>query len=466
MSTCRISLVDLDAWEAEFVTATLEIAAGTDIGAWRRVAPGDAPDALLVGARADARPPVLHKAAGDVAEPASPRAPVIVVCGDASLRAQCRDAVFLERPVTYPHLIAALREVESRLRSVTAAVAGRAAAVAVATRAIVPAPAPAPAAPGVIVAPAPAPAPAPAAEIAPAPAAAAAAPAAPSTLSVPAAAPVPAPASLSAAAPAPAARGAVPAPRVVVPGARHAGSTSRGDAASSLTSALARRIRPSRRFRENTRLLGLLQDASLRRGITEITHPGFPSLTIIPAEHAYACEVDPAGIASLFRTPAWSFNERELDPVVAARALARVPREPLWRLLYCAALFGSEGRLLADVGPDDQLRLIAAPDFSAVPHDAAHRAVAGHLSAQVDTLVGTARATGVSLESVIGFCNACEQVGLVERNGAQGRGMLAYPERPRRRASPPHALAPTLASRSRGEGGLLRVLSQLRGFFR
>ncbi len=344
MSTCRISLVDLDAWEAEFVTATLEIAAGTDIGAWRRVAPGDAPDALLVGARADARPPVLHRAAGDAG---APRAPVIVVCGDASLRAQCRDAVFLERPVTYPHLIAALREVESRLRGVTAVVAGPSASVEAVARPTAPAPVAPAAAPAAIVAPAPA--------LVPTLVAAPAIPA----LALP---PAPAPAQP----PVPVARAAVPAPRVVVPGARSSGPSSRGDMATSLSSALARRIRPSRRFRENTRLLGLLQDASLRRGITEITHPGFPSLTIIPAEHAYACEVDPAGIASLFRTPAWSFNERELDPVAAARALARVRREPLWRLLYCAALFGSEGRLLADVGPEDQLRLIAAPDFSAI----------------------------------------------------------------------------------------------------
>lgn len=266
--------------------------------------------------------------------------------------------------------------------------------------------------------------------------------------------------------PASMARAVAPAPRIVVPGARVPGAASRAEASTSASSALARRIRPSRRFRENTRLLGLLQDASLRRGITEITHPGFPSLTIIPAEHAYACEVDPAAIASLFRTPAWSFNERELDPVVAARALAQVRREPLWRLLYCAALFGSEGRLLADVGPEDQLRLIAAPDFSAVPHEAAHRAVAAHLATQADTLVGTARATGVGLESVIGFCNACEQVGLVERNGAQGRGTLAYPERPHRRAASAQAMPSSPARRSRGEVGLLRVLSQLRGFFR
>jgi hypothetical protein len=245
-------------------------------------------------------------------------------------------------------------------------------------------------------------------------------------------------------------------------------ATARADTLAALAATLARRTRPSRRFRENTRLLGILQYASLRRGVTEITHPGFPSLMIIPAEHAYACEVDPASVASMFRTPAWSFTTREIGPVAAARVLAGVPRQPLWRLLYCAALFGSEARLLVDVGPDDLLRLIAAPDFAAVPHDAVHRAIASHMLSHVDTLVGIVRATGASLETVIGFCNACEQVGLIERNGGPARRTVALEDHSGHWRAPPSperdARATALAPG--GNGGIRRALKRIRGLFR
>lgn len=436
MSTFRIALIGLDEWEANFVAATIEIAVGTDIGNWRQVASGEDPDALMVRARPDADVPVLRQVAAvgqpaDGAQGVGALRPVVIVCAERGARERFPAALVLERPITYPGLIASLRDAEARLRETSgraplqrAAAAANIGAVAVPVappqpKASVPA-VPLSAPPGPAASPAPA---VPAAPASPAPARAA------RTLRVPAA-------------------------------------TARADTLAALAATLARRTRPSRRFRENTRLLGILQYASLRRGVTEITHPGFPSLMIIPAEHAYACEVDPASVASMFRTPAWSFTTREIGPVAAARLLAGVPRQPLWRLLYCAALFGSEARLLVDVGPDDQLRLIAAPDFAAVPHDTVHRAVASHMLSHVDTLVGIVRSTGASLETVIGFCNACEQVGLIERNGGPARRTISLEEHSGRWQVPPPPERDARTMVAPGNGGILRAFKRIRGLFR
>lgn len=406
MRPFRISLIGLDTWEWNFVTATIEIASGSEVAAWVCVPQAESPDVLLV------RPDSGAVESGG---------PIIIACGDAAAHDKYVDAVRLERPITYPGLITALRTAEDRLRRPRTK---EPPSTAVTSSAETATPATTPTATAATES---------AAAVALAPTATAA------TEAAVEAALGPPEATAAAASPAP----LEPVSTVHAAAIDPAGAGTPQD----LAATLAHCARPSRRFREDSRLLGIAQSASLRSGITEISHAGFPTLTIVPAELSYVCAVDPAMVASMFRAPAWGFTTRELDPVAAAVTIAGLPRRPLWRLLYCAALFGSEARIYADAGPNDTLHLLGEPDFDRLPHDEQQRRIATYLLVHTDTLLGIANAVGAPLDAVIDFCNACEQLGLIERNGAPVRGAVSPGAHGRR-----HSLA--------------NALSRLKGWFR
>ena len=88
---------------------------------------------------------------------------------------------------------------------------------------------------------------------------------------------------------------------------------------------------------------------------------------------------------------------------------------PLSRLIYCAALFGSEGRLVLNSNPADKLRLVDWPDFDSLPHVPEHRRIAKFMLEKDADLKEIASSLGVGLGLVIGFCNACEAAGLIRR---------------------------------------------------
>ena len=181
------------------------------------------------------------------------------------------------------------------------------------------------------------------------------------------------------------------------------------------TETLADKARPARRFVEGTRLLGILNRIS-RWGIpAEVTHAEFPALIIIPEHNAFVSSGHPLSIPAMYRDSAMSFAIRDLADDVAEAVLTSGKLRPLSHLIYCAALLGSEGRLMLNSNPQDRLSLIGTPDFKAVPDLPEHKTIARYLIANAADLADIARSTGVSISIVIDFCNACEAAGLVRR---------------------------------------------------
>ena len=143
--------------------------------------------------------------------------------------------------------------------------------------------------------------------------------------------------------------------------------------------------------------------------------PDIPTILVFPEQNAFLSADDPTSIPRMFRDSALSFNVRELSDDAASAALSMNNHQPLSRLIYCAALFGSEGRLLLHSNPQDALRLIDWPDFDAVPHLPEHREIAKFMLINAASLSDIAESTDISIGIVIDFCNACEAVGLVRR---------------------------------------------------
>ena len=178
---------------------------------------------------------------------------------------------------------------------------------------------------------------------------------------------------------------------------------------------LADKARPARRFVEATRLLGVL-GRIMRWGIpAEVMHSEYPTLLIVPKRNAFVTSGKPLTLPRMFRESATSFAIRDVPDDIAEAAVTSNEHQPLSRLVYCAALFGSEGRLTLYSNPQDRLSLIGKPDFDAVPHLPEHETIARFLIANAADLADIAEATGVSISIVIDFCNACEAAGLIRR---------------------------------------------------
>ena len=175
------------------------------------------------------------------------------------------------------------------------------------------------------------------------------------------------------------------------------------------------KARPARRFVEDTRYIGLIRRVLRRGRPAEIVHPTFPTVRIFPQLHAYTATNEPTSIPAMFRESAMKFAVNELAADVAAGLFSTHSCRPVSRLLYCAALFGCEGRLLLNCNTSDKLRLVDWPDFDALPHLPEHRRLAKYLLENDADLKQVVSSTGVKPEIVIGFCNACEASGLIRR---------------------------------------------------
>ncbi len=178
---------------------------------------------------------------------------------------------------------------------------------------------------------------------------------------------------------------------------------------------LDEKARPARRFVEGTRLLGVLNRISRWRIPAEVTHFEFPTILISPENNAFVAADDVLAMPIMFRDSAMSFAIEDLPDDVAEAMLTSDKLRPLSHLIYCAALFGSEGRLMLNSNPQDRLRLIGTPNFNAVPHLPEHKTVARYMMTEDADLAAIAEKTGVSISIVIDFCNACEAIGLVRR---------------------------------------------------
>ncbi len=178
---------------------------------------------------------------------------------------------------------------------------------------------------------------------------------------------------------------------------------------------LADKDRPARRFVAGTRLLGVLSRLSQQGAPAEVKHPRFPTLLISPEHNIFVSSDNPLTLPDMFRDSAMSFRVDRLASDLAEAVLTSGSLRPLSHLIYSAALFGSEGRLMLNSDVESRLSLLGTPDFDAVPQLPEHMAIARYMIGNAGNLAEIAESTGVSISIVIDFCNACEAIGLIRR---------------------------------------------------
>lgn len=336
MCSMRIATVGLSEWELNFVTTTVGIASGVEIGPWRNEADPHKADVIL--ANADVREGAKWLAS---AAHSAPDMPVVVALyenpqGDVAMPA-------LIRPVGHASLIALLRRLEAMLREkrmhsrpqVAATPADRSFAAA--------------------------------------------------ELRVP----------------------VLAAPSVV--------STAPVVQSSVVDMRLARKGRRSARFFENSRLLGILQQARRAEQPVEVSHPLHGVIGIYPHRGIYCAAVDPCDRADLFRVPAHELVLRSMVRNGIEPAHSRNPSRALTRLLYCAAIYGSEGRLLPECEPEDVLELCGVPDLDGLPPTAEQKAVLQALVAGPGTLRQIAKRSGSQMDCTIDTLNGFEVLSCLRR---------------------------------------------------
>ena len=174
--------------------------------------------------------------------------------------------------------------------------------------------------------------------------------------------------------------------------------------------------RPARRFYEATRFLGILKSSIEKNQATEITHYRFPAVRIYPDQKTYATPRNSKFPIKMFRTLAVEFSNQKLTKMSEREAPVDWQIKPLWQLLFLATLYGAEGRLMEGTQLSDKLQLISEPDYHIVPKKPAYEAIARTLQAHESvTLKTIADQSGVRIETVIDFCNACEEAQLIKR---------------------------------------------------
>ena len=183
---------------------------------------------------------------------------------------------------------------------------------------------------------------------------------------------------------------------------------------------LTEKTRQARRFVEGTRMIGILKQVVAAGRNVQVRHRDYPSILVFPEFNAYSASANSLAIPRLYRSSSLAFEVRPVTESRAANELASDRCRPLGRLIYCAALFGSEGRLPLNVDPNDLLRLNNWPDFDGVPHLPEHKTIAKYLLVHSARLGEIATATGVNLDKIIDFVNACEAAGLLVRITADG----------------------------------------------
>ncbi len=171
-------------------------------------------------------------------------------------------------------------------------------------------------------------------------------------------------------------------------------------------------------FKPASRLLGLVQDAAEHGKTVLLLHPAFPSLWIFPGGGWFVFDGDIDDSPHLFKTDADEFQLQHTDTDVKAELVNGKLPIPLGILLYRAALYGSEGRLLEGRDRNELIRLSYTPNFNFLPHNSRHLALADYLSTCACTVEVVSKETGIELCDVISFVNACYVINAIETDSA------------------------------------------------
>ncbi|HFD87765.1 MAG TPA: hypothetical protein ENJ35_08845 [Gammaproteobacteria bacterium] len=174
-------------------------------------------------------------------------------------------------------------------------------------------------------------------------------------------------------------------------------------------------VRPARRFYPASRLLGMIHSVIAKGTSAEISHPDFPPLSIFPVSEWFQFDCELGECPALFRVSSTELFFREISSQKKPKSTQEWLPRPLWALSYTAAYFGSEGRLMQHCSPWDQLQLLQEPDFSLLPHEDEHPALATYLLEHQADIETIAKDTGIELPSIINFTNACQEAHLLHR---------------------------------------------------
>jgi hypothetical protein len=184
-------------------------------------------------------------------------------------------------------------------------------------------------------------------------------------------------------------------------------------------------------------LLGLIQKAEDDRQMWRCELAGQGFLIISPVDGKYYSEADPTVIGKLCSTPLSEMNvsivdnntdEEEFVQIGRSRvrrkkpaALPKLPGHPLSELSFRAALYASQGRLLAGYDANTTVHLKSWPDKKLLIESASIKAeryffpLAAYMTTKAANLPDIAEATNLSLEQVIDFHNACALAGLLKQ---------------------------------------------------
>lgn len=167
-------------------------------------------------------------------------------------------------------------------------------------------------------------------------------------------------------------------------------------------------------FNPDSRLLGILYRVIESGKTTLITHPEYPELRIFPDNGWFVFSEELDSYPQMYREPATSFSIEVVEEEIKDELFSGRLPQSLWKLLFTAALFGSEGRLLENLNRELPFYLIHTPYFGMIPHTADHIKIAEYMVNHHEHLETISKKTDVDPETIIDFCNACEAIKLLK----------------------------------------------------
>ncbi|MDO9107153.1 MAG: hypothetical protein Q7U57_19600 [Methylovulum sp.] len=196
-------------------------------------------------------------------------------------------------------------------------------------------------------------------------------------------------------------------------------------------------VEESHVFEPEKYLPGLIQKSANDPQMWRCELAGQALLIISPAEGKYYSDADPTAMAKLCTAPLSELqvsaveNNSDEEEIVQigrtrvrrkkAAALPKMAEHPLSELRFRAALYASQGRLLAGYDMNATVHLHSWPDKKLLKESASIKTeryifpLAAYMTGKTAKLAEIAEATGLPLAQVIDFHNACALAGLLEQ---------------------------------------------------
>jgi hypothetical protein len=151
----------------------------------------------------------------------------------------------------------------------------------------------------------------------------------------------------------------------------------------------------------------------------EISHPEFPELQIFSRNNEYIFPANLAQHTGMFSRDINEFSVIEIEDSMNNNALVGLRPKALWGLIYSATLFTARGKLVEPLKAEHRYSLTHRPEFDLVPHTKAHKEIAQYMTSHTDSIHEISVNTRVDIPTIIDFCNACEVIGILEKNSTR-----------------------------------------------